>query len=182
MKQKYGILKPVILLVLLALCLTGCGEEGLEYGFDVRGLNDSRYAAYKSEKNTFDINDVTLDFYYGSLTYSSFETVKKTISYPNFDIYFNPEGGEKVLIKQVNEEFFSEKYRVTVDDARAKYNHKEAFTIPKELFTGETGVIYFQGYGDNIRTEEEDYEVIFSINICYKVDGDKVILSGTGFE
>ena len=143
------------------------------------------YCAYRSKTNKFDIKHVTLDFYYGGYYDIDYE-LQNTTSYPTFDIYFKDDQGNKYLVKHVEENFVSEKYSCdfVYDDDRniceIKYNHSETLTIPAELFTKESGKIWFSIEGKNILAPETDRPqslVITGICIFYNVIDGEVVLS-----
>ena len=64
--------RMILTILILSLTLTGCGQEdtGVESGFyDYKEylLTDRNLGlvAYRSDKSVFDINDVTIEFFYG---------------------------------------------------------------------------------------------------------------------
>ncbi len=165
-------------------------KKGFEIKYDVCLPSiEPLPAGYTSEHCIFDIDNVTMDFYYG------FVWALKNKSFPSFNIYFSngfsfflhTNTNKLCLVKEVEEEFISEKYMCTEISTgnsnmhKVEYNYHETFKIPKDVFTEEKGTIYFIGYGDDAKTAEEVSEVIFYVNIWYKVDGDKVILSEKEF-
>ena len=183
-------LMVVILLLTSTLILASCGNKGLEAGFYYTsiGNDDAPYpmfrCAYKSDKTEFDINDVTLTFYYGGLYSLYLQEERSSISYPGYELYFSNDWTElkKMLIKQVEDELISEKYRFTTKKFFCynfcEFNYFVELTIPKELFGNEEGVIWFSIYSRNINNEDEIFE---TIDVYYKKDGDKIILSTKGF-
>ena len=163
----------------------------LESGFKPSASDETSpyFAAYKSDKTEFDIDNVTLEFFYGG-NYSpeiEFE-LEHGSNYPWFDIGFKNDEHDRVLIKRVEENFVSEKYRCRVilsenrETYEVKYNHSETITIPKEMFTKETGIIWFLTYGENPRDFEPKYQSLAGTYIHYKIVGDKVFLSNKPFE
>ena len=88
-------LMVVILLLTSTLTLASCGNKGLEAGFYYTsiGNDDAPYpmfrCAYKSDKTEFDINDVTLTFYYGGLYSLYLQEERSSISYPGYELYFS---------------------------------------------------------------------------------------------
>ena len=181
----------VIFLLTSTLTLASCGNRGLEAGFYYTsiGNDDAPYpmfrCAYKSDKTEFDINDVSLMFYYGGL-YSLYlqEEERSGISYPVYELYFSNNWADlkKIFIKQVEDELISEKYRFTTKKFFCynfcEFNYSVELTIPKELFENEEGVIWFSIYSRNIHNDDEIFE---TIDVYYKKDGDKIILSTKGF-
>ena len=168
-------------------------NSGLESGFNLsesaRPAGISNHSAYKSEKMEFDIDNVTLEFFFGGHYASGIDLeLECGRNYPEFDIYFLNDNGDKVHIKHVEENLVSEKYRCYyvygegwhVDEV--KYNHSELFTIPKELFTKEKGRVFFEIYGINPNDPKLEYRGITGVGIYYKLTGDKVILSSEKFD
>ncbi len=178
------------LLLLLAFCMlaTGCGgkSKGLSSGFSE--IESCYKMAYKSDKTEFDINDVTLELSYGCYFIHDVEWELEhggdIFSY--FDIYIEScqKNGDKTLIKRVEENLISEKYRVTreYDENNYfvgwKFNCSENITIPKEVFSKEKDRLVFCIYGESLRDDGlPSYRVLAYAGIGYKVLGDKVILA-----
>lgn len=160
-------------------------SQGLESGFDFsdRGCaTTSKSAAYKSEKNEFDIDDVTLEFFFGA-DYSYIENqLANGDNYPEFDMYFENGEGDKIHIKHVEENFVSEKYSCEFVYENGKrvgviYNYSETLTVPKEIFTTEKGFVNFALYGVNPRTPRLEYHCIVATRFYYKLLENKVVLS-----
>ena len=198
-----------VLAVLLAFCLlfTGCvngdvieiseedaSDKGVESGFFISyGLYETPFcAAYKSEKSEFDINDVTLDFFWGGkVTQYMIDEYR----YSYFDLYFvsdseEGEGWEEFFVKRIEENFVSEKYRCEFTRVEGKegvesikYHYSEKITIPKEIFTGKCDFIWFKIKSINEIAPNQSKETsIANIIIYYKLTDDgKVILSGLPF-
>ena len=185
-RYKRGLINVLLLLLAACMLFTGCGGKGVESGFKIpAGCLDMPkvYCAYKSEKKVFHIDDVTLDFYYGGI-YNEYDLEHRGESYPEFELWFWNDSGDKSLIKEVKENFVSEKYRCTDvsgsrNDGYLKlvYNHSEKLTIPKELLVGESGKIHFMIYGEKIAETDQKIELITGATICYEIDGGNVILS-----
>ena len=86
----------IILLLTSILTLASCGNKGLEDGmFQYGEIMPDFMCGYKSNINQFDINDVTLDFYYG--------IVHPNCEIESFELYFIDESEKMYLIKKVNE-------------------------------------------------------------------------------
>ena len=143
------------------------------------------YCAYRSDKTEFDIDDVTLDFYYGGY-YSNLgiEYDLQLYNFPTFEICFTTDNLNTIcLVKQVEENLVSEKYRcnrIYDDDwnfIELKFNHSESITIPREIFTKNEGVIYFTIYSQNANATNPRVQAIAGKAIFYKVIEGKVILS-----
>ena len=140
------------------------------------------HCAYRSMKTEYDIDNVTLDFYYGGIYYPDIEYQLNFYDIPLFELYFKEAGGEKYLIKRVEENFISKKYYCDVlEDGEYNiniiFNYSESITIPKEIFTKDSGLLFFQIYGKSIGklTLENDY--IAGKHFYYKVIGEKVLIS-----
>ena len=201
MKKTTSIFKLIVVLILISMVFTGCipggniganTGEGFQKGLKFSPINGDHTVppsvandcACRSDKTEFNINFVILDFYYGGKFSENLEYEKQyTQDYPTFDLYFKDDDGNKVFVKRVFENFVSDKYRYheikneygyTVEKI---FNHSEKLWIPKKLFNKEKGVIYFSLYGENHRYSEPKYETIASMSICYKVVGNKVVLS-----
>lgn len=156
------------------------------------GTNIIGQIACKSQKNTFNIDNVTLTISYGAM--EAKYGPSKEFDVPEFDIYFaefNPRS-ENVYpcvyhVKTVKEQFFSEKYAVNMVDDRAnrvyyyEFNHSEEITIPKELFTESEGEIPLLITGTNEAKWPpygNQYLWLCKLYINYKLQGtDKVVLS-----
>lgn len=163
-----------------------------QYGVSSCGPNSRGQIACKSQKNTFNIDNVTLTISYGAVGAKNGPEV--TLNVPEFDIYFaefNPRS-ENVYpcvyhVKTVKEQFFSEKYDVNMVDDYAngvyyyEFNHSEEITIPKELFTEKNGqlTLVISGTNDVERNPYGyDYMCLCKLYINYKLQGtDKVVLS-----
>ena len=114
----------ILLICTLALSMASCDFAGmfnkstpLEYGFNTTQgeMLPNIKCAYRSDKNIFDIDDVTLEFFIGVII--SGDTPEHyremaSMSYPSFDIYFFNDSKDKIIIRTVNENLISEKYRV----------------------------------------------------------------------
>lgn len=202
-KQTGSILRVLLILLTLLLLVTGCeqpaqnldgdassDDAGLEVGFKPSGdALYSKYGAYKSATNKFDINDVTLEFYFGGIYASGVEhELTHSSNYPKFELWFENDRSEKHFIKSVDENFVSEKYRCypIFDEARnlteIKFNHSETFTIPPEMFSRESGTIWLKAYGENPRHLVPTVHCFVSVRIYYKVTDGTVTLSDQPFE
>ena len=211
--MKIKLHKLLVLILAISVLFTGCvwnentesnASIKLESGFKLsipdippnctvpesRGL---QFCAYKSDKLEFNINFVILDFYFGGEFSEDLEHAKKSYDYPCFEIYYGHTSGKTVTIKQVKENFISDKYRCeTVKTERGfvkevKFNYSEKIRIPKSAFTEEKGIIILGLQGINQRCAEPKMETICCIAIYYKVTGNiftgrRVILSDKPFE
>lgn len=192
----------LICFILSVVFLIGCASNSnkvkdnnydLEYGFKMEDRENeplpSTCVAYRSKTIEFNKDNVTLEFFYGTIPHYDIEgqmlanlyftTSDKTIrNFEDIDSDF-------VLIKYI-EDFTQKKYNLKWDFESSKplitYNHSENFTIPSSFFTGDKGVIYFrivvihrvenvESYGDNPK-----------IPIYYKCENsEKIVLSSTEF-
>jgi len=154
-----------VLLIMAFSFGAGCGPEwALESGFDDKWTNGnppkSPYqCAYRSDKTEFDLDDVTLTFFYGNIrvtagtsyagnnfySFNREELIEKT---SHIEVYWS-QSGEDTIIKTISpEEFFSDEYARKGEGREGMYNHSEVLTIPRELFeipkkAGYEGVIWF---------------------------------------
>ncbi len=183
-------ISAVLLIILtFTVCATGCElEDVLNSVVKAKdeptcvGKHNSFHCAYKSNKTEFDINDVTLEFFYGTYVYTDVEFMREHGStVPGFELYFSNDQEQEYLIKRVEEDLVSEKYHseYNKDEKRYDFTHSETITIPKELFTKEKGYVYFFlreiSNADNYPTKFS----LTSVDIYYEVIGDKVIISET---
>lgn len=170
----------VVLLISSALTLSSCGNKGIEAGFEGAGKDMAPLfaCAYRSDKSKFEIDDVTLTFYYGGAFETNVERDRiERFSYPTFEIYFVNDEETHILVKRVEENLVSEKYRTWIGRGSKRFfNHSEEFTIPKELFTKESGMICFYIYGNDV-LKNDGPEIICSIEIYYNNDDNKITLS-----
>lgn len=190
--------------------LTGCEEnKGLYVGFEVSSgclPSPSDYSAYASKVSEFDINDVTLEFYYGGIFSENIELelengrnigkarlyffVPEFCNNSNCRTQFDYEyGGKKCVnilcddsrffIKEGEEDYTSEAHRWK--GLLYKKGEGEIITIPKELFINERGKIGFMVFvkdKNHLYYPNNEYEYISGKTIHYKVKGDRVELSG----
>ena len=142
------------------------------------------YCAYKSDINEFDIDDVTLDFFFGGYYPSGVEhELSHSRNYPTFDLYFVDDDGNSFFVRRIEENFVSEKYscEVVYDEnwyiTEIKYNYSEQITIPSDVFTKENGQVTFEIRSVHANDIESEMRCITGIKIFYQVSNGKVILS-----
>ncbi|NCA66464.1 MAG: hypothetical protein EOM87_00205 [Clostridia bacterium] len=168
---KYRIL---IILFCLILILGGCSNKGeFKTNFcypttdnHTKASNNEIVCDVVSNKSQFDINQVTMDFYFGYITdysYGFCEEGYPTYFFQCIALYFqrivpNQEAffsGNLIFddyqsmentyfIKELSyNDFYLEQYGVTKTKKLYKrkltYTHNESITVPKEMFTGENG-------------------------------------------
>ena len=203
--NKTKILARVMLLVLLlssVLNLAGCSNdwleinnnEGIEWGLKSSGLRREEVnlvsVAYNSDKKEFDVNDVTLTFFYGVGIDLSVEHMREgCMNYPVFELYFCNDENTHILVKHVEENLVSEKYRVVYSRERwwsrsvKVFNHSEELTIPQGLFSKDFGSICFYISAINIVEEyEKEPRPIAAAAVYYKKIDNKIILSTKEFD
>lgn len=151
-----------------------------------------RFCAYKSEVSEFDIDNVTLYFFFGGIFSESIEhELECGSNIPKIRLYFrntaigeftpSPFSEENLyFIKEIEENYVSEKYRWKGSNYTLEDGVK--LTIPSELFIGESGRISFIVAGDEINDRVDGYIYISGKGIYYKVNGDMVTLSDQEFE
>ena len=207
-QKGFGFIRRLLLILIslsLITPLTGCQqildvpsqnappeEIGLRGGFTKSGsIQYPHYCAFQSDKREFDIDDVTITFYYGvDLSYHSlYEYREEMASYLSFDLSFESFtiGCTPIYYtaRHIDENFISEKYlcnvRYTPDGktiSDIEFEHSEEIKLPCELFANETGCIWLRLIGDNIlRSEEEESRIICSTSFWYKRSGNKITLS-----
>ena len=205
-KRINKICKMLLVLIIISVSFTGCmwnnilgtnTQNPLEGGFKFSAPDSPRetppsppprFCAYKSHKSEFNINFVILDFYYGAYYPGGIESeLKQGDNFPCFELYFENDDGDRFFVKQVKENYVSEKYGCDVikknnSIIEVKFNHSEKLWIPKKLFTKESGVIYFRIYGENPRHSFPKTQTIASIKIYYQRCGNEVLLSDKKFE
>ena len=180
--NKTRLIARVMLLVLLltsALNYTACGwsfsnllseepGDGLWIGFKWKNHDFGEYrCACTSDKREFDINDVTLIFYYGS---------EKEIQCNSFELCFENE--DIYLLKEVTV-YNPDDYIIEFNEYNIReFTHFETITIPKELFVNNRGHILF--YIREIKSGEEGASW-GGITLYYKLNGSTVLLSANEF-
>ena len=182
--KKTKLIARVMLLVLLltsVLILTACIEkEGLEAGFKWREHPDASmdyFCAYRSDKREFNIDDVTLTFYYGGL---------RGLDCYAFRLYFENKNGDVYLIKQVTNHN-PDDYKVHCEgytrwDSYRVFDFCENITIPKELFVNDSGYIFFCLDVIHVSWQEDTWYNANREIIYYNVVGNTVELSEKLFE
>ena len=163
-------------------------SQGLENGLMGGGGKPSLLylprGAYKSDKTEFELDDVTLEFYYG-IRLDDMHSIKLHVGdIPKFELCFLNEDGDRITVRKVKENFISEKYKLDltwnleIRKFNVKYNYSESITIPKEIFTRECGIITFVIVGDSIFDEKviPDYCLV-KLNIFYKKIDERIKLA-----
>lgn len=179
--KKTRMLVSVLLVVVCALIsLQGCGflsrwhtpteEKGISIGFQYENRKGSLITAIKSDKKVFDIDDVTLDFYYGGIASDSLHTSVALyfISGRNnlftdliVDDYKNIDGC--YFIKEMTiYEYESGPFDIEQRWGPKKKNEKDnlyfhfvdTLTVPEEVFSESQGEFYF--IATYLRTNKEN--------------------------
>lgn len=191
----------LILLVLLITSLMDCHNQfnpnGTEIGFGYDYQQRPLMAAVKSNQKEFNINDSTLDFYYGwndgtfeirdgkmdfgydwddgilvgvGLYFIDYDGYKMH-EFSNFEFKNYAERPHANFIKIIPiEEFGTEKYQVNnTRRGGKKLNHVESITIPKEYLKT------FSEYGKRGR-------IVFTLNFIIYYPEREIYLSGWGGE
>ena len=195
-KIKY-ISRIIILLYILSavLCLFSCtqkndgqgttnmeGDKEIVYLLE-KGVKipSSEYGSsiftcgYRSEKETFNVNNVTLMLLFGGNYDKDISKELKNHSYSNFFISLTNEKGHSITLKTVYEELVSEKYRTTwsysfeEDYGIVDYGYSESIIIPKQLFVSEKGSILI--------SIGHEYMYITETVVYYAMSGDTITLS-----
>ncbi len=178
------IVSAVLALLMLSMSALLCGcdlfKQGIEYGFDPKGLQRAINIAYKSDTDEFDIDNVKLTFYYGRTgRYDKDE-------YSYFEIYAENRNN-KTLIKRVNEDIQSEKYKINVTYKNFLFYHysdyeftySEEIILPKNIFTNDVDQIDIRIYA---YPDDPDGRVLDGfITFFYQINENKVILSEKPF-
>ena len=170
----------LILLLASAVNFTACRNKGLEAGFKWKEHPDAvceYFCAYKSDKRVFDINDVTLTFYYGGT---------QGVQCPVFKVYFENEDGDAYIVKEIrnhNPDDYKVDYEGYYRWTRV-FNFSENITIPKELFVKQRGHIFFCldiTWSTNELINDNEWKNGNLIVIYYNVVGNTVELSEKEF-
>lgn len=135
--------------------LTSESEEGISEGFRYERVSQF-FNAVKSEKNQFNIDDVTLDFYIGSTDFVSKNDydiiIPCLITYRHMGDFFSSLGecdykeleGVYLIDEKNPEEFNKGPYDIELKWGYNYYFHfKNTWTIPKEAFKEEDGRFWY---------------------------------------
>ena len=190
----------LLILIIISIFCTSCTNLGLEGDFKSISFGWSNtesnpyHCTYKTEKTEFDIDDVSIDLYYGGDYYDVQFNDEYGSIIPSFYIYVagnwdgkNQKFNNEHLIKHVEEPFISEKYDCEIirkqflfwHTTEIIYNHCETITIPRELFIENSGVINI-----NIRGTDSRGNIVKITGTCfyYKVVGEKVLIAKNSFK
>lgn len=149
MKPKF--LKVIAILLLSVIILPACGGKGLEIGFGGRGeFLDNIMGAVKSDKTDFDVDNVTLDFYYGGILEEYGEDDERQIF--GVALYW----GNRIIASEIDfdtpyedyrtledlyfvkfisaEQWLSGGYGVEATVSKKSFEHNETLTVPAEMF------------------------------------------------
>jgi hypothetical protein len=177
----------VLMVVVFATILTGCcwlfkkpEETGLQIGFEPT-LYNGIVTGVKSENTDFDLDDITLDFYYGlwrheiskpsdEEKYEAFIAVYfikggyQSSLTSTFDEYKNIEGF--YFVKDIPlEEFNSSTYKINAPKTPSRFGYSEQITIPREFIESlEYNYFYFTVQTVIFDQQENKYQFDSSIN------------------
>ena len=122
-----------------------------EYGFrDIDSAYEVGYTpsviGIRSEKTEFDIDDVTLEFFYGNVFPSNYYNFTPETEY--FELYFK--AAETIIVKRIEGDYFAEERRAVRNSVGRRtlcydtsYSESAILTIPSELFVSEKGMLEF---------------------------------------
>lgn len=189
--KKARMLISILLVIICALIsLQGCcflsrwrtptEEEGISFGFQYENRQGSLITAIKSDKKIFDIDDVTLDFYYGGRAdfYARCNSVAlyfisgrdNWYTEGLFEDYKNIDGCffiKEMTINEYESGPFDIEQRWGPKQEKEEYNlyfhFVDTWTIPKEMFEEQTGMVGF--FIAHIFLNEEDngkYKLVVS--------------------
>ena len=170
------------LLIIITAFLYGCNLNSFETGFETTIFsNDGLFVTgAKSEKRLFNIDEVELDFYFGSHSIpmhpdeinSSNELVgicayfyspKYEDNYSSFHDIYSKSIEDFYLIKKYEwEDLITKENQVKLKRkslfrAEKIYNYHETFKIPSEMFSDEKGVVLFFVAGVWRNSVSEEY-------------------------
>ena len=196
-----GYTKTIIclLIILTSLLIAGCyyytpTGDVIEEGFRVR--RSTIVGAVRSKVNTFDIDDVTLDFYVGGDTINEVysqaillyfaDRFERPIDHPKPEEYKTTDGYyfvDEIDIETFNNGPFdvSTRYGYIGDNFYFRFLRK--LTIPKELFEADEGRIEFLVASlppIDEETKEYKFDIHIYDSICLdyrKLDNGKIMMS-----
>ena len=192
-----------ICMVLLCFSMASCSSYKVEEGYSYFGSLPSMFLGIRTNQTEYPLDNVTLEIAYGwpedYLDYSSHEgyenysvlivaydwTLIGNLPYrepiENYETYFSLKN--LCVLKEIKEDFSNDKYVVTKSGsfgAKIKYNTKETFRIPEELFenlTSSRSSIYFEivliGYSESDNTYLATYTDNITVN--FEVDDNNTV-------
>lgn len=167
-KPTKRVFRVLLILLMVSMFTTGCGQKSeFEKGFDYTFTPNSIMFGVKSDTDTFSINDVTFDLYYGvhDIGYAKkyntdpksgyrkegYETIIFGLYICEADCSLDVVNDMEIsdyktidnhyFVKDIfEEEAFSDEYGFTMSYWKGiTYNHSEKITIPPEIFANEAG-------------------------------------------
>lgn len=186
-KKRFIIIGAIILLVLALTVVLIITNRGIQDGFKFNRMYRSTIidqphvaCAYKTQKRVLDIDNVTLELYYGMLSQYNYNN-----DFICAETYCKKPKGEKIQLKSVTETVYSDKYSIDIRKihkifyytVKYDFNYHETIKIPREVFVGDKGY-FFVVFG----VQEGDKNYTNSQTIYYRVKGDKVELSTKEFK
>ena len=186
-KKRFIFIGALILLVLVLTMVLIITNRGIQDGFKFNRMYRSTIidqppvaCAYKTQKRVFDIDNVTLELYYGMLSKYNYNN-----DYVCAEIYCKNPKGEKIQLQSITETVYSDEYSINTRKfhkvfyytVKYDFNHHDSVRIPREIFVGDSG--YF-GVVFGVQEGEKNYSN--SQTIYYRVKGEKVELSTKEFK
>lgn len=186
-KKRFIIIGAIILLVLVLTVVLIITNRGIQDGFKFNRMYRSTIidqppvaCAYKTQKRVFDIDNVTLELYYGMLSKYNYNN-----DYVCAEIYCKNPKGEKIQLQSITETVYSDKYSIDIRKihkifyytVKYDFNYHETIKIPREVFVGDSGFFWVA-----FNVEENNERYGDSQAIYYRVKGDKVELSTKEFK
>ena len=178
------VLSTISVLLVILIFFSSCASPyAINIGHDgfYVGLLPSVAIGIRSDKNEFNIDDVTLDFSFGDDNEDIIDYIQiggisaekcpvvcialyfynaKYIDYisTRFANYKEIEGWH--FVKEITPEDYEENYKVQYNYwGRTKYDHTEALTIPKETLELTTGYVCFGVYAIAYIPSENTYKI-----------------------
>lgn len=151
-------------------------EEGISVGFRYDKERGSYFTALKSPKDQFNIDDVTLDFYFGAKDTVYENSCEIALAFLNpFDSWdyeyqtkvddYNKIENLFIIDQKTPKEIINGPYDINIKWGYNFYFHfKTTWTIPKEVFTEERGRLRFlMAYAVKDQDEPEKYNMVYEI-------------------
>ena len=174
-KATCALRRVLLLILILSLALTGCGwgDAGIDTFTSPSGWYSVRADA-KSPTSIFDINDVTLTFYFGQSMSPSLEhQLENSTNLGCAYLYFENDDGDRSFIRKTEDPITSETHRAWYNyDGIWTYRHSEVLTIPAELFNKQIGEVRFEVAAVDNRSENKEPGVHTRVRLFYRKTND----------